>query len=103
MARIEVHKDDIGTRFELTFKDDGIVVDISSATVTKEVIFEKPDGTILTKTASFVTDGVDGKLQYVTVSSDIDVAGIWKLQGKVVLTAGTYKSSMHEFRVFENL
>lgn len=102
MARIEVHKDDVGTRFELTFKDDGVVVDVSSATV-KQVIFEKPDGTILTKNADFVNDGVDGKIEYVTVTDDIDAAGTWKLQGKVALTAGAYKSSVHEFRVYENL
>ena len=98
----EIHLDDIGTRFEVTIKDDGVVVDISSAT-TKEIIFKKPDGNTLTKNADFVNDGTDGKIDYSTVSGDLNLVGIWNIQAKVVLAGGTWSSEVQEFQVFENL
>lgn len=99
---VEVHKDDVGTVFELTLKDDGTVVDISSQTLL-EIIFEKPDGTTVTKTASLTNTGTDGKMQYKTVAADLDVAGLWKLQGKITIAAGTFRTSEYEFRVYEIL
>ena len=93
---------DIGTIFELTIEEsiDGIdtVVNVSSAT-TRQLIFRKPDQSVLTKTASFTTDGTDGKIRYVTAPGDIDTAGQWIVQGKVVMPSGTFYSSMIGFKV----
>lgn len=62
-------------------KEDGVTVrDIATAT-TKEIIFEKPDNTTVTKTAAFTTNGSDGKIYYTTIANDIDIAGLWQLQG----------------------
>lgn len=98
----EVHKNDIGTLFRLEITDGGVVVDISSAT-TKQILLKKPDGTLLTKAANFSSDGTDGKMFYQTVDADLDQTGVWSIQGKVVLTSGTWHTSKHEFKVFENL
>ena len=99
----EIHKSDIGTTFQVTVKDeDSNVVDVSGAT-TKQIIFEKPDGTNLEKDASLVTDGTDGKIKYVTLSGDLSEAGCWRMQGYVVLATGTWKTDIHEFIVHENL
>lgn len=106
MSVEEIHVDDIGTIFEATVKDGTVVVDISTAT-TKEFFFEKPDGTTTTVDAEFSDDGVDGKLKYTTEADDdvIDVAGRWKFQVHVILTTpvGAWKSSVHNFMVYENL
>ena len=49
MVKDEIHKNDIGTLFKLTVKDeDSSVVNLSSAS-TKEILIEKPDTTVLTK------------------------------------------------------
>lgn len=98
----EVHVNDIGTLFKLTLTDDSVAVDISGAT-TKQIKLKKPDGTVLTKTAIFTTDGTDGKMFYQTIADDIDVTGEWQIQGYVVLATGTWYTSVHSFRVFENL
>lgn len=98
----EIHVDDIGTIFRLTFLQSGSVVDLSTAT-TKQIWFKKPSGEILTKTASFYTDGTDGILQYTVVSGDLDEKGTYEIQGFVVITAGTFHSDVQTFQVNRNI
>jgi hypothetical protein len=63
------------------FKKDGVVWDITGATVT--IIFTKPDGTQVTKSATLVTPG-SGIAEYVTLTADFDVAGTWYYKWRVV-------------------
>ncbi len=99
----EVHVGDIGTVFEATITDAGVVVDISGAS-TKDLNFLKPDGTTtLNKNGSFTTDGTDGKLRYTTISGDLDTAGTWQIQAHVILGGGAWKSDIIEFNVFANI
>jgi hypothetical protein len=42
-------------------------------------------------------------MYYATVDGDLDVPGVWKLQGKVVLTAGTFSTDIYSFKVHRNL
>ncbi len=98
----EVHVGDIGTVFEVTIKDNTSVVDISSAT-TMQIIFRKPDGSRLEKTATLTNSGVDGKMEYTSVSGDLDRHGSWKLQGRVVMSGGAWRSSVGNFDVYPNL
>ncbi len=104
MARLdEVHVGDIGTVFEATITDAGVVVDVSGAS-TKDLNFLKPDGTTtLNKTASFTTDGVDGKIRYTTIAGDLTPAGTWQIQAHVILGGGDWKSDIIEFNVFANI
>lgn len=102
MAKQEIHVADIGTVVEITVKEDSTIVDLSGAT-TKQIVFMKPTGSTLTKTASFVTDGTDGKIKYATIAGDLDVHGDWKVQAILVFPSGTWHSSAHDFQVHENL
>lgn len=89
--------------FEVVFLDDaGAVLDISSAT-TREIHLRKPDGTALQKTASFVTDGTDGAIEYKALTTDIDAEGNWKVQGKVVTATDTWTTRVDEFPVAANI
>lgn len=95
---------DIGTIIRLTIEDCGTAVDVSSAS-TMSIILQSPtqgDASV-TKTATHFTDGTDGIIQYTLIADDIDTAGIWRVQGKVVMPSGTWSSSVHEIRVLENL
>ena len=48
-----------------------------------------PSGTIKTFAASFVTDGTDGLIEYVTVAdTDLDEVGTWKIQAFIGWTGG---------------
>ncbi len=102
MAQDEIHVGDIGTVFETTIKDGDSIIDISSAS-TKSIIFRKPDKTTVTKAGSFTTDGTDGKLRYAIIADDLDAAGKWKIQVKIIMPSGTWYTDTGSFRVHENL
>ncbi len=98
-----IHVDDIGTVFEIELKDEsGAVMDVSAATV-KQIVFKKPDKTLLTKTAEFSTDGSDGKIRYVAIAGDLDQPKGWSIQGKVTLPSGSWSSEIGAFTVEKNL
>lgn len=103
----EIHIGDVGTDFQVTIKEcvDGKVqvVDVSGAT-TLEIIFERGDKTVVTKTATFVTDGTDGKIRYVSETGFLNSAGDWRMQGKTFGIGGwSGRSSIVEFTVYGNL
>lgn len=98
MSRI--HDGDVGTVFTVTMKDeDGVVVDISSFT-TRQLLYRKPDGTVDTQTAAFVTDGTDGKITYTTAAGDIDLPGNWRIQPKLTKAGGVLYGSAGDFEVY---
>jgi len=102
MAANEIHKNDIGVQFTVTLLDDTDAVDLSSAS-TLQLLFKKPGGSLLTKTASFVTDGTDGKIKYTTISGDLDEVGSWKLQAYIVIAANSWHSDYIGFKVHRNI
>lgn len=100
---INVRVGDFGTIFETTVVDeDEVVQDISSAS-TKNMIFRKPDGTVVTQTTALSTDGTDGKCRYTTVDGDIDMAGEWQRQVHIAVGGGEWHTSITVFDVDENL
>lgn len=102
MAANEIHLNDVGTKFLVTVTDGSSAVDISSASA-KQIIIQKPSGTKLTPAAAFDSDGTDGKMSYITVVNDLDEAGSYKLQGKVVISDGTFYTDITSFKVHRNL
>lgn len=46
-----------------------------------EIRIQNPAGATTSHVAAYVTDGEDGKIRYITVAGDLDVAGNWKIQG----------------------
>lgn len=102
MAASEIHVDDLGTQFILTIKDGEDVVDLSTTSV-KQILFHKPDGTILTKDATYYTDGTDGKIYYATVDGDLDLVGSWRLQAYIGIGSSRWHSDIARFTVHPNL
>jgi hypothetical protein len=102
MSANEIHLNDIGTVFQVTVSDGTSAYDISGAT-TKQIIFKKPDHTLVTKDAEFVTDGTDGVIKYTTVDGDLNIPGKWALQAYLVTPGGTWKTDIGTFRVYDNL
>ena len=99
---MSVHVDDIGTIFRLGIREDGTEADVSAAT-TKQILFLKPDGSTLTKTATFTSDGTDGKIEYATIANDLDTEGEWQVQAFVILPTGQWSSTRRRFRVKSNI
>lgn len=99
----KIHLNDIGTEIRVTVKDcNSNAVDISAATA-MSIIFKKPSGTSVTKTASLYTDGTDGIVTYTAASGLFDEIGTWKLQAEVVAPNGQWNSSYESFKVYRNL
>lgn len=84
-----IFQGDVGTVLELTVYDENnIVINLVTATV-KQIKLKSPPGLVTTKTASFTTDGTDGKIRYTTTSGDLSVAGAWQAQGYIELGSST--------------
>lgn len=104
----EIHQGDIGTVFEVTVVEMDpitclpVAVDISSATL-RQLTFQTPSLSAVTKSAVFTTDGSDGKMQYVSVADDLDQIGDWKLQGYIDMPLWRGYTSIGEFEVEPNL
>ncbi len=91
----DIHVGDVGVQFQDTVQDcSGKTIDISSVT-TKEYIFQSPDGSSFTTSASFLTNGTDGVLTYTTVAGDISVPGRWRYQVHVI-----FPSTLHRYSDF---
>jgi len=98
-----IHVGDIGTVLEITLTDEtGAALDVSAATML-QIELQKPDKTNVTKTAVLSTDDTDGKIRYVSVDGDFDQPKSWKLQGRVTLPSGTWRSQIGSFIVEKNL
>jgi hypothetical protein len=67
------------------------------------IIFQKPDGTDLTKTASLTTNGTDGKIKYTTVAGDLDQIGTWQIQARVDFGASVFSTDIQKFKVYRNI
>lgn len=99
---VEIHQYDVGTAIEITIRDCSGIVNLSAAT-SKQIVFVKPNKTRVVVDSIFITDGVDGGIQYIFEENDLDVVGIWKYQAVIVLAGKTYHSDQSTFKVFENL
>ena len=103
--QIIMQLDSIGVAIIIPIVDqDGAIVDVSEAT-SKEILLKKPDKarTVLTKTAIFVTDGIDGLIQYITVADDIDMTGIWEAQADIAIPGFDGGSVISRFKVNRNI
>ena len=91
-------------KFQFTIVDqDGAVVPLQTVT-TKDLCFIKPDKTIISKSATFTGDGSDGVIEYTTATTDLDAAGKWKVQAKIIDAGGEdYPSEIVEFQVINRI
>lgn len=99
MAWDNIHDDDFGWVGKLRIVQDEVAVDISSYT-TLRFIFRKPDGTEITKSVAFDTDGTDGYLAYTVEDGLIDTAGRWRVWAQVLKTGVELTSGTVRFDVF---
>lgn len=98
----EIHVGDIGTSFEVTLYDCDVIVDVSGAT-TQEIVLLKPDESRVVKTTTFLSDGTDGVIRWLSQVDDLDQEGKWKLQGHIILPSGEWWTDTDEFKVYPNL
>lgn len=98
----EIHYGDIGVNFNITVMNGTAVLDVSNAN-SINIIFQKPDGSDLTKTATLVTNGTDGNIRYTSVSGDLDQIGTWQIQARVDFGASVFSTDIQKFKVYRNI
>ena len=101
MAHDELHVGDT-TTIVVTLTEDGAATDVSAATLI-EFIFQMPDKTTFTRVGAFDSDGVDGKVSYKLLTTDLSIDGPWKLQVRITETADIFNSAVGDFRVHRNI
>ena len=101
----EIHKDDVGTRFLITIKDDGNLVNISGVdgSSVHQINIRKPSDVVINRNATLQDFGISGVMFYDTIAGDLDEAGFYKLQAKVVIPSGTYFTDVYTFKVHSNI
>jgi len=88
---------------EVTCVDDsGASVDVSTATE-KTIYLKPPTGSRVDKTASFTTDGTDGKIEYQCTGGELNQLSLWQIQGKAVIDGHPYYSEIDTFNIKGNL
>jgi len=98
----EIHYGDIGVNFNITVMNGAAVLNVSNAN-SISIIFQKPDGSDLIKTATLVTNGTDGNIRYTSVSGDLDQIGTWQIQAKVNFGASVFSTDIQKFKVYRNI
>ena len=100
MPCIDIRKGDIGVLFRNTVKDQNEnVVDISSASYMR-LDFKKPlSSVLLSVTPVFTSGGTDGRIQYFSVSGDLDEVGVYEMQAYIVVGSGQFHTDIKRFRV----
>lgn len=89
---------DEGTYVTATITDDGLPLDISTASAVK-MFFTKPSGDKLEVIANFDTDGKDGKIRYNSLSTDFDEVGQWEFEAYVEIGLYKLRSKISTFSV----
>lgn len=100
MAPAPLFVGDFGLALRITVADAaGDSIDISSSTA-REFEIEDPQRNTTTVVAVFITDGTDGRLQYVLQAGDLDEKGEWKVRAKITEGATKmFRTEKYEFPV----
>lgn len=98
----QAHVGDVGFEILVLVKDrNAQPLDLSGVT-SKEFALIDPAGNVTVLAPSFVTNGTDGLLNYLTQSTDLTTAGTWGVQVKLTWSGGTLlRSTVATFLVGE--
>lgn len=89
----------IGSLIEIEVTEDGVALDISSATALT-LKLTKPNGDAVEWEVDFGdAGGVDGMLAYTTLEGDLDQAGTWTAQPLITLPTGQWPTDPFYFEV----
>jgi len=103
MATYDAQLGDVGTAIIVVIKDGSTILNVSDATE-KEITLESPAGIVTDYDAVLHTDGLDGKIKYVTATAnDLNEVGSWRIQGRVKFADGNWHTSIGKFKVGPNL
>lgn len=68
-----------------------------------QIVLQAPDGTVLTFTATLLTNGLDGALQYTTGVDDLVELGLYCIQAQFTLNGNAQSTRWGRFNVEGNI
>lgn len=77
------YEDDVGITHRFTCYLNGSVMTNLDSVTEKTLLYTSPSKETVERTASFYTDGTDGKLKYVILETDFEEVGIWSVQARI--------------------
>jgi hypothetical protein len=98
----DMHVGDIGTPLRFTIKENNAAMDVSNYDWLV-LHLEKKDKSVVDMPLSLVTDGKDGKVEYITQFGDVDQKGKWRAQIFYGDTSGSWHTSIVELVIDANL
>lgn len=103
MAITDIVTNAWGVLFVVTIQQDDAAIDISGFTVDKKIYLKSPNGTVTPLDATFVTNGLDGKLEATVEAGNLALAGNWELQAYLESATQSIPSEIAEFVVKRSL
>lgn len=94
----KIYVGDIGTVFDFNADPDATGIDLTGYTLS--VLFQKPNGTSIERSAALKPASTT-VVRYAVVSGDLDVSGAWKAQIKVVLGSNLWRGETVSFKVYD--
>jgi hypothetical protein len=98
----DIRVNNVGIRFVVTVENGGNTEDLSIYE-TRQILFRKPDNTIIIREALFENDGTDGIMYVVSAPGDLDLAGVYRIQTRLANESVDYTTDIGQFRVSRNL
>lgn len=99
----EIYVGDVGTEVKIQIRDKNKVPLDVSGSLARKILLVKPDGVVVSKIAQVSAgDGV-GFIKYVLDVGDIDMEGVWEIQGWVQIGIGQWHTKTDSFRVLRGL
>lgn len=99
-----LQKNDIGINFIINVvKSDGVSPEDLSTCSGFTIYFTPPKLSTYSVVASLYTNGLDGKISYISTSSDLNVVGRWKIQASYISGGNIRYTSKDYFIVADNL
>ena len=98
----EAHVDDVGTEVRLNVTDGGVPVDLTGATELT-ILLGKPSGAVAAKPATVLGAETEGVIRCYTSAGDLDEAGLYLVQARLVLPAWSGHSDKRQLRVYDNV
>ena len=94
---------DVGVQLVVTIQDQlGNPINISAASGLT-IKIGKPDGSTSDVAASLYTNGADGAMSYIASANDLNQAGSYSIQGKLLLNGSAKSSAIGSFQVLSNV
>ena len=98
-----LQQNDVGITFIVTVvEQDGVTPQNISSGTSLTIYLIRPDSSVISGSATFVTDGTNGQIQYISQNGDLSIIGIYKIQASYSVSSNVLYTQKTQFLVEPN-